>query len=175
MCGSKIQKVRSIPIFSAAAITRIWNGFYRKRPSRWGLSSKHTWRKIPAAHSIEIDMDRNVCRMDYMLNECHFWLIFFSNHFVFYKKNPLTNDVVERERNCRCECVIYLHLTLPYTAMIRAIEREKERNPWLLIDGRMSLMLKRWTFLTQQPERNNCILCFGLISSNRLLVIRDRV
>ena len=26
--------VRSIPIFLAAAITRIWNGFYRKRPSR---------------------------------------------------------------------------------------------------------------------------------------------
>ena len=54
----------------------------------------------------------------------------------------------------------YLLASYPtlYCAMIRAIEREKERNPWLLIDGRMSLMLKRWTFLTQQPERNNCIL-----------------
>ena len=126
MCGSRIQKVRSIPIFAAAAITRIWNGFYRKRPSRWGLSSKHTWRKIPAAYLIEIDMDRNVCRMDYMLNECHFWLIFFFKSLcVLQIKNPPSpNDVVER--NCRCECVIYLHLTLPYTAMIRAIERKTE-------------------------------------------------
>ena len=122
----KIQKVRSIPIFSAAAITRIWNGFYRKRPSRWGLSSKHTWRKIPAAHSIEIDMDRNVCRMDYMLNECHFWLIFFFQiTLCSSKKSP--HKWCSRERNCRCECVIYLHLTLPYTAMIRAIERETGR------------------------------------------------